>query len=56
MVKIFKVRVHPSTGREGPEGEQRYSSTFYLRFLGSHPELNKKFSAVTNTKFIHIHT
>ena len=25
-----KIKVHPRTGREGPEGEQRYSSTLPL--------------------------
>jgi len=27
LFKIYKIKFHPRTGHEGPEGEQMYSST-----------------------------
>jgi hypothetical protein len=30
MVQVVMVKVHPSTGHEGPEGEDRYNSTLSL--------------------------
>ena len=30
MITHYKGKVHPRTGHEGPEGEQKYSSALYL--------------------------
>jgi hypothetical protein len=30
LAKVKRGKVHPRTGHEGPDGEQRYSCTFFL--------------------------
>jgi hypothetical protein len=32
-IELIKSKVHLRTGHEGPEGEQRYSSTFSLTLV-----------------------